>query len=268
MKRTKLCVNVAAFVVMLIMVASCTSYKKVPYLQNSEELQNLAQNSGLFEAKIQPNDLLNIIVVSPKNSAASMEYNLLVPRISEESSNTLTSQPALQSYLVDKDGNIEFPVLGTLHVAGLTRSELEKMILDKVKDSFTEQPVVTVRFTDFKISVLGEVASPGTYTIKNEKVNVFEALAMAKDMTVYGKRDNVKLIREDVNGKKEIHNLNMNDVSIITSPYYYLQQNDVLYVTPNKAKARNSDIGSTTSLWFSATSIAISLVSLLYNILN
>lgn len=268
MNGIKATFNIVAFVVALFAASSCTSYKKVPYLQNSDELQNMVQKAELYDARIQPKDLLNIIVVSPKNYAASMEYNLTVPRFSDSNSGNITSQPVLQTYLVDNDGNIEFPVLGTIKVAGLTKSELEKMILDKIKDSFTEKPVVTVRFSDFKISVLGEVASPGTYTIKNEKVNVFEALALAKDMTIYGKRDNVKLIREDATGKKEIHNLNLNDVSIITSPYYYLQQNDVLYVTPNKAKARNSDIGSSTTLWFSATSIAISLVSLLYNILN
>ncbi|MBR5476189.1 MAG: polysaccharide biosynthesis/export family protein [Bacteroidaceae bacterium] len=266
--KIKFSFNILLLLVVLSAAVSCTSYKRVPYLQNSEELQNMVQKAELYDARIQPKDLLNIVVVSPKNYAASMEYNLTVPRFSGSNIDNLTSQPVLQSYLVDNDGNIEFPVLGTLKVAGLTKSELEKMILDRIKDSFTEKPVVTVRFSDFKISVIGEVASPGTYTINNEKVNVFEALALAKDMTVYGERDNVKLIREDASGKKEIHNLNLNDVSIITSPYYYLQQNDVLYVTPNKAKARNSDIGSSTTLWFSATSIAISLVSLLYNILN
>ena len=97
---------------------------------------------------------------------------------------------------------------------------------------------------------------------------MFEALALAGDLTIYGKRDGVKLIREDINGRKEVVNLNLNDANIINSPYYYLQQNDVLYVEPNKAKAKNSDIGNSTTLWFSATSIMISLTSLLYNILN
>ena len=128
--------------------------------------------------------------------------------------------------------------------------------------------IVNVRMTNYKISVIGEVARPNTYTISNEKVNVFEALALAGDLTIYGKRDGVKLIREDINGRKEVVNLNLNDANIINSPYYYLQQNDVLYVEPNKAKAKNSDIGNSTTLWFSATSIMISLTSLLYNILN
>lgn len=109
---------------------------------------------------------------------------------------------------------------------------------------------------------------PGTFTISNEKVNLLEALAMAGDMTVYGLRDNVKLIREDANGKQQIVTLDLNKAETILSPYYWLQQNDIIYVTPNKAKARNSDVGNSTSLWFSATSILVSIVSLLVNILK
>ena len=120
--------------------------------------------------------------------------------------------------------------------------------------------------SNYKISVLGEVARPGTFTITNEKVNLLEALAMAGDMTVWGVRDNVKLIREDVNGKQEIHTLDLNKAEIVLSPYYWLQQNDVVYVTPNKTQARNSGVGTSTSLWFSATSILVSLASILVTI--
>ena len=126
----------------------------------------------------------------------------------------------------------------------------------------------TTQLVNYKISVIGEVARPGTFTISNEKVNVLEALAMAGDMTVYGLRDDVKLIRENANGKQEIIPLDLNKAETILSPYYYLQQNDIIYVTPNKAKARNSDVGNSTSLWFSATSILVSIASLLFNILK
>ena len=131
-----------------------------------------------------------------------------------------------------------------------------------------ENPIVTVRMVNYKISVIGEVARPGTFTISNEKVNLLEALAMAGDMTVYGLRDNVKLIREDANGKQQIVTLDLNNAETILSPYYWLQQNDIVYITPNKAMARNSDVGNSTSLWFSATSILVSVVSLLVNILK
>jgi len=129
-------------------------------------------------------------------------------------------------------------------------------------------PIVTVRMSNYKISVLGEVARPGTFTVSNEKVNVLEALAMAGDLTIWGMRDNVKLVREDATGKREIIELDLTNAEIITSPYYYLQQNDILYISPNKTKAKNSDVGQSTSLWFSATSILVSLASLLYNILK
>jgi polysaccharide export outer membrane protein len=142
------------------------------------------------------------------------------------------------------------------------------MIREKLQPYLVETPIVNVRMVNYKISVLGEVSRPGTFTISNEKINVLEALAQAGDMTVYGLRDNVRLIREDASGKQHIYTLNLNDADIVLSPYYYLQQNDILYVQPNKAKAKNSDIGSSTTLWFSATSILISLTSLLYNILK
>ena len=121
--------------------------------------------------------------------------------------------------------------------------------------------------TNYKISVLGEVARPGMFTINNEKVNIFEALALAGDLTIWGQRDNVKLIREDAAGQREIININLNKADIVTSPYYYLQQNDILYVTPNKTKAKNSDIGQSTSLWFSATSILVSIANLILTFL-
>ena len=155
-----------------------------------------------------------------------------------------------------------------MHVGGLTKREVESIIKEKLTPNFANAPIVNVRMVNYKISIIGEVVRPNTYTISNEKVNVFEALALAGDLTIYGRRDGVKLIRENADGTKQIVSLNLNDANLIYSPYYYLQQNDVLYVEPNKAKAQNSDIGSMTSLWFSGTSILISLVSLLYNILN
>lgn len=256
-----------ALLTMMFMASACTSYKQVPYMQNSNELATIEQANSVYEAKIQPNDLLSIIVVSSKEPISSAIYNLTVSLPFFENG-VLNSQPTYQDYLVDTDGNITFPTLGKLHVAGLTRTELENLILEKIKGAFVEAPIVTVRFVDFRISVLGEVQAPGTYAVHNENINIFQALALAKDMTIYGMRENVKVIREDSNGKTIVHELNLNDANIVNSPFYHLQQNDVVYVTPNKAKAKGSDVGSTTSLWFSATSILISLTSLLYNILN
>ena len=244
--------------------SSCQSYKKVPYLQDAEVVSQVRQEESLYDAKIMPKDLLTI-VVSCTSPELAVPFNLAVATQNNLITST-TSQPVLQQYLVDNEGKINFPVLGELKVGGLTKKQAEAMIVDKLKPYLKEIPIVTVRMINYKISVIGEVARPGTFTISNEKVNLLEALAMAGDMTVWGLRDNVKLIREGADGRQQIITLDLNKAETILSPYYWLQQNDIVYVTPNKAKARNSDIGNSTSLWFSATSILVSLASLLVTI--
>lgn len=252
----------------LFIMSSCSSYKNVPYLQNPEVVNELKKELPLYDAKIMPKDLLTIMVNTTDPEAAA-PFNLTAQTAANNArSNSLYSQPTLQQYLVNNEGNIDFPVLGRLHVGGLTKNQAEDLIREKLKPYLREEPIVTVRMVNYKISVMGEVARPGTFTVNNEKVNILEALAMAGDLTIWGKRDDVMLIREDAKGKREIITLNLNDANLITSDHYYLQQNDILYVTPNKTKAKNSDIGSSTSLWFSATSILVSVASLLYNILK
>lgn len=259
--------GILSCLIALFLLTSCQSYKKVPYLQDSEVVGQTAQQETLYDAKIMSKDLLTI-VVSCTSPELAVPFNLTVasPASGAAGNNQLTTQPVLQSYLVDNDGKINFPVLGELKVGGLTKKEAEQLIIEKLKPYIKETPIVTVRMVNYKISVIGEVTRPGTFTINNEKVNLLEALAMAGDMTVYGLRDNVKLIREDAHGKQQIITLDLNKTETILSPYYWLQQNDIVYVTPNKAKARNSDIGNSASLWFSATSILVSLASLLVTI--
>lgn len=256
------------FVLSLCLLAGCNSYKNVPYFRDAKPGEKtISQNHQLYDARIMPKDLLSITVSSSEPEAAA-PYNQTVPTTFTAENRSTYSQPLIQSYLVDNQGDVEFPVLGKMHLGGMTKTEAENYIVDKLKSSFKEAPIVTVRMINYKISVLGEVSRPSTFTVANEKVNIFEALALAGDMTVYGRRDNVKLLREDANGIKEIITLNMNKSDIIDSPYFYLQQNDVLYVEPNKAKAKSSDIGQSTSLWFSATSIMVSIASLLINVLK
>ena len=254
-----------ACLVVVSLFSSCQSYKKVPYLQDAEVVSQVRQEESLYDAKIMPKDLLTI-VVSCTSPELAVPFNLTVATQSNVVTTSTTIQPVLQQYLVDNEGKINFPVLGELKVGGLTKRQAETMIVDKLKPYLKETPIVTVRMINYKISVIGEVARPGTFTISNEKVNLLEALAMAGDMTVWGLRDNVKLIREGADGRQQIITLDLNKAETILSPYYWLQQNDIVYVTPNKAKARNSDIGNSTSLWFSATSILVSLASLLVTI--
>lgn len=252
------------FTLTCILLASCQSYKKVPYLQDSGEAQRAVAEAKLYDARIMPKDLLTI-VVSCTDPELAEPFNLTVATPVSAAQSSLTSQPALQQYLVDNRGNIEFPILGTLHIGGLTKSEAETLIKGKLSDYIKESPIVTVRMANYKISVIGEVNAPGTFTISNEKVNLFEALAMAGDMTVYGLRDNVRLIREDADGHQHIITLDMNRADIVQSPYY-LQQNDILYVTPNKTKAKTADISTSTTIWFSVVGTLVSLASLIITI--
>ncbi len=252
-----------SFMLLALLLASCSAYKKVPYLQGSEYMK--ANETPLYDAHIMPKDLLTI-TVNTSDPEASVPFNLTVATAQGAQNKSLYSQPTLQQYLVDNNGNIDFPVLGSLHIAGLTKGEAEEMIKEKLKSYFNETPIINVRMVNYKISVIGEVTRPGTFTISNEKVNLFEALAMAGDMTIYGQRDNVKLIREDGNGKREIVPLDLNDAEVVLSPYYYLQQNDVVYVTPNKTKAKNAGISNSTTIWFSVVGTLVSLVSLIVTI--
>ena len=238
------------------LLTSCSSPKNVTYFQNRDALEKAVQGY-LVDARIMPKDVLTI-TVSTSTPEASRQFNLVTP----------TSQTQLQTYLVDNEGMISFPVVGQLKVGGLTKTEAEKLITEKITPYLVESqsPVVTVRMSSFSISVLGEVNQPGTFTVEREKINVLEALSRAGDLTIYGVRNNVTLIREDSDGNKTYHTLNLNDANIVNSPYYYLQQNDILYVEPNKIKAQNSAIGTSTSIWLSATGVLVSIATLLVSI--
>ena len=240
------------------LLTSCGSSKNVTYFQNREALEKAVQGY-LVDARIMPKDVLTI-TVSTTTPEAAKQFNLVTP----------TSQTQLQTYLVDNEGMINFPVIGQLKVGGMTKTEAEKLITEKITPYLAESqnPVVTVRMSSFSISVLGEVNQPGTFMVEREKINVLEALSRAGDLTIYGVRNNVTLIREESDGTKSYHTLNLNDANIVNSPYYYLQQNDILYVEPNKIKAQNSTVGSMTTLWLSATSILVSVATLLVSILR
>ena len=261
--------NMLSLLLLTTLLASCTSYKNVPYLQDPESVNQAVQNEPLYDARIMPKDLISI-TVNTTDPQASAPFNLTTqtPLNASLANVNTTSAPTLQQYLVDNEGEIDFPVLGRLKVGGLTKRETETMIRERLVPYLKEVPIVTVRMTNYKISVIGEVNRPGTFTVSNEKVNVLEALAMAGDMTVYGVRTNVKLIRESAQGKQEIIELDLTKSDIVLSPYFYLRQNDVLYVTPNKTKAKNSDVGNTTTVLLSATSVLVSLASLLVTILK
>ena len=256
------------FIFSLMLLCSCGSVKNVAYLQNSDSI-NLDNSRFLYDARIMPKDQITISV-NTTTPEASLPFNLLLQNAYTQGRSVSYSGGTLMPYLVDNEGYINFPIVGKLKVGGLTKSEAEQLVTEKIRPYLAEaeNPVVTVTMSSYSVSVLGEVAKPGSFMVSREKITILEALAQAGDLTIYGVRDRVKLIREDATGKKSIVTLNLNDANIVNSPYYYLQQNDVVYVEPNNIKAQNSKVGQTTTLWFSATSILVSLTSLLYNILK
>ena len=248
-------------VTVILMMVGCGSSKEVAYWQNIDSI-SLAASKGLFDAKIMPKDELTILVQTT-DPLTSEPFNL-------RSTGQTSSKNQITGYLVDNDGMINFPIVGKIHVAGLTKTECEDLIKSKIQPYLarTENPLVSVRTSSYRITVIGEVNRPGVIPVSTEKISLIEALAEAGDMTIYGKRDNVLLVREDKSGEKHKVRLNMNDANIINSPYYYLQQNDIVYVEPHKVKARNTFFGSNTSIFYSVIGITTSLASLLITILR
>ncbi len=253
---------------MILMLASCASSKKVAYFQNAVD-GVVEQSEGLYDAKIMPKDILTI-TVSTTNPEAATPFNLTISNTLNATGQMYSGSGVLQTYLVDNNGEIEYPVVGNIKVAGLTKNECQELVKSKIKAFLAEDedPIVTVRMSSYRVTIIGEVRSPGVIPVGTEKMSILEALASAGDLTIYGKRDNVMLIREEANGQKTVHRLNLNDANIISSPYYYLQQNDIVYVEPNGVQAKNSAIGSSTTIWFSFVGIVTSVASLLVNILR
>ncbi len=253
---------------MIVWLGSCSSSKQVPYFQNIDQV-SLESSKGLYDAKIMPKDMLTITVITTDPQAAA-PFNLSVQNTIGALGQLSSGSGALQGYLVDNEGNINFPVIGKIHVVGLTKTQCQDLIRGKVSPYLadSEKPVVTVTMASYRVTITGEVNKPGVVPVSTEKMSIIEALAQAGDLTIYGKRDNVMLIRENANGQKEAHRLNLNDAELINSPYYYLQQNDIIYVEPNSVKAKNSAIGSSTTIWISFVGIVTSVASLLVNILR
>lgn len=260
--RFGLCMCRLCFALLVLAVLpACSSHKDIAYLQEQEGALRAAADS-LYDARIKPKDLLTI-TVNTFDREASLPFNLMYPSNSPNGFSNSVGENIMQKYLVDNDGEIDFPVLGRIKVAGLTKKEVEAYLRGRLSVYLKEEPLVNVRMVNYKISVIGEVAHPNTYTITNEKVNVLEALALAGDMTIYGKRKNVKLMREGENGERNVYTIDLTDKNLIHSPYFYLQQNDVLYVEPNRTKMRNSRYSAMTGQVLTGTSVLVSVAGLI-----
>lgn len=251
--------------IVLLFLSSCSSQKKIAYFSNVSKTSADSINRSFFKAhetKICSNDMLSISV-NGLDPVAVAPFNLPLVSYSSPGSENLYAAPMLQSYLVDVNGNINFPVIGSIQLAGLTKSQAIKRIKEELSP-YLKNAIVTIQFLNYKITVLGEVARPGQYSINNERVTVLDALGLAGDMTIFGKRENVLITREN-NGKLEFVRLNLNSDEVFRSPYYFLQQNDVVYVEPNKVKAISSE-NVNTGLYLSTISTLASALTVIFTV--
>lgn len=271
-------ISVAAFSVLLLAASSCTTPKDIAYFQDvthGEMIQPLERN----DIKVRPEDKLSI-VVSTQDPALSSMFNLVTTqnRIGSGSSGgTLGGSSAGGSgqtslYTVDAEGDITFPVLGRLHVAGMNRTQLSKYIETEIKSrELVKDPIVTVDFANTGISILGEVKSPGRIEFNKDHVTIIEAIAMAGDIAPDGMRQNVTVMREGPNGQQTVYKVDLTDMRLLAqSPVYYMQQNDVIYVEPNdKAKRNTTPNGNspfTPAFWFSIASFALTIGTLVISL--
>lgn len=220
--------------------SSCVSNKKIAYFQDIQAVnQAQLENAAKFtEPTIQPDDILSINIFTLNQQTGSIiNQAAATPTLGGNTNSSLAAQST--GFLVDKNGEVELSLIGKIRVAGLTSFEARELIRTKASAIY-QQPNVQLRFANFKVSVLGEVNAPSAYTLPNEKVTILDALSLAGDLTIYGRRDNVMVIRDN-NGKKEMQRLDLNSSEIFNSPFYYLKQNDVVYVEPNKRKVSASN---------------------------
>ena len=252
-------------VIVLISATSCTSQKKLTYFRNVTAETAAAINSDFktaHEPTIVVGDML-VITVTGMDPEAVAPFNMPVISYSNPGSDQIYQTPSLQSYLVDTKGEIDFPILGKIKIAGLKKSDAIQIIGEKLQP-FLKNAIVSIKFLNYKVTVMGEVIRPGQYTINNERVTILDAIGMAGDLTPYGKRNTVLVTRE-INGKLEFARINLNSDEVFTSPYYYLQQNDIIYVEPNSVRAISSqNLGlylSTLTTIGSLTTVAITVLN-------
>jgi len=251
----------------VLLIFSCKPKKDVVYYQNIDGLSS-AEQSNSYEIKIQPDDLLTIIV-SADDPETAIPFNLStisVPSATITNLMSLRGQESMQSYLVDASGSIDFPVLGKLKVGGLSRSELMHLLETKIA-KYIKNPIINIRLMNFKVSVQGEVTLPGTYPVNSDRITLIEAISRAGDLTIYGKRNNVLIIRE-LNGVKSYNRVDITKADFINSPFYYLAQNDVVYVEPNKTRINGAAVGANTGVIISVTSLVITLITLIVTAKN
>lgn len=247
----------------IFLATSCVSRQEIVYFQGLEEAEAKMEEQSNKSLRIKPNDLLTISVAAAQQDAA-LPFNLPVigvPMGGDQIGLTVNGRQQLQTYLVGKDGNIDFPFLGETKAEGYSQEEFAQNLKGQIK-RYVQDPIVNVRVVNFQVSVLGEVTRPGTFDVQDDYFTLPQALGMAGDMTIYGKRDNVLVMREE-NGRTTHAYLDLGDADIITSPYYHLQQNDVIYVEPNGPQRQSANYNRNAGVYISIASVLVSVAVLL-----
>lgn len=258
------------FLALALCMTACHAPEKVVYLQDVESGKTIAPTAA-SDITVRPGDKISILVSSRSPELANL-FNLAVPYRYVGTTGTSMSQSQTALYTVDPKGEIDFPILGKILVAGKSRLEISTNIKEKlISEDLLKDAVVSVDFGNLTFSVLGEVASPGRYSFDKDRITLLEAITMARDLTIHGRRDNVLLVRTNVDGSKETFRVDLRDSkSLFDSPAYYVQQNDVIYVTPTEVRARQSTVNGnnvlSTSFWISLTSLACTVILMVNNL--
>ncbi len=241
-------------VIVILTISSCASKKELVYFQGDQQSTTKYEE---YIPKIQSSDML-AISVSAADIKATEPFN---QQSVYQVNSGVQNNPYAKVYTVDENGYINYPLIGNVKVGGLTRTEAENELKAKIS-KYIVNPGVNINFTNFRISVLGEVAKPGNFTIPSERVSILDALGMAGDLTINGVRSNIMVIREQ-NGQKQTYNVDLTSKEILNSPVYYLAQNDVIYVEPNNAKISSSKFTPNYSLWISVAGVIISVIAVI-----
>jgi polysaccharide export outer membrane protein len=250
--------NVGA--VLILILTSCGSTKNVPYFQNVINTGDttLRVSNKFVEPTIQPDDILSVSIFTIDPTTSMVINQLTSQSLGGSVALTGNVNPSATGFLVDKNGEIHLSVVGKVKLSGLTTFEARDLIQNLASKTYNS-PNVQVRFSNFKITILGEVSRPATYTVPNEKLTILDALGLAGDLTIFGKRENILLIREH-EGVKQFARLNLNSAELFQSPFYYLKQNDVLYVEPNKGKAASLNTARTQTMALAGTALSVLIV--------
>ena len=243
-----------------ILFASCSNMQNVAYIKNYESYQ-ADTTRAQYEMRFQPKDVVDVLFFQPEDQSVVLPMALQAPSVIEADNPTLVGSSQNLSYIIDNEGNIEIPLLGKVHIAGETKKSAEAIIKEKAYKYIRRDRdlYVNVSLCEFPITVDGEVAKPNVFNIPSQRVNIFE---------ITGRKDNVMILRLEADGTRTVHRLDMTDVNVINSPYYYLQQRDIVYVEPTDLQKQEKYFGNMTNVMISGVSVAVSIGSLLFQILN